>query len=175
MVRTVLHTHVGTEYVKQAGALYTATVPLDTNIVLTTLNKRAYSESARDLGILLDDNLALHQHIRNVCRSASWGIGKIGKLRKFLNKPAVERLVHAFVTSHLDYCNCLSISSSTRRLRSAATAHLQLCPGPRTITRYGDRAFTSIAPKLWNNLPVDIRSAPTLDFNIQNYVKNSFV
>ena len=65
------------------------------------------SESARDLGVLLDDNLALHQHIRNVCRSASWGISKIGKLRKFLNKPAVERLVHAFVTSHLDYCNCL--------------------------------------------------------------------
>ena len=199
------------------------------------------SESVRDLGVLLDDNLTLHQHIRNVCRSASWGISKIGKLRKFLNKPATERLVHAFVTSHLDYCNCLfaglpnshiaplqriqntaarlvtrtkksehitpvlqslnwlpihqricfkvlllvykiyhklapvylqdlvsfrsaSISSSSRRLRSAATAHLQLCPGPRTVTRYlGDRAFSSIAPQLWNNLPVDIRSAPSLD------------
>ena len=56
-----------------------------------------------------------------------------------------------------------STSSSTRRLRSAATAHLQLCPGPRTVTRYGDRAFSSIAPQLWNNLPVDIRSAPILD------------
>ena len=56
-----------------------------------------------------------------------------------------------------------STSSSTRRLRSAATAHLQLCPGPRTVTRYGDRAFSSIAPQLWNNLPVDLRSAPTLD------------
>ena len=198
------------------------------------------SESVRDLGILLDDNLTLHQHIRKVCRSASWGVCKIGKLRKFLNKPATDRLVHAFITSHLDYCNCLfaglpnshiaplqriqntaarlvtrtkksehitpvlqslnwlpihqricfkvlllvykiyhklapvylqdlvsfrsaSTSSSTRRLRSAATAHLQLCPGPRTVTRYGDRAFSSIAPQLWNNLPVDIRSAPTLD------------
>ena len=29
------------------------------------------SESARDLGVLLDDHLTLHQHIRNVCRSAS--------------------------------------------------------------------------------------------------------
>ena len=61
------------------------------------------SESARDLGVLVDDNIALHQHIRNVCRSASWGISKLGKLRIFLNKPVVERLVHAFVTSHLDY------------------------------------------------------------------------
>lgn len=198
------------------------------------------SESARDLGVLLDDNLTLHQHIRNVCRSASWGITKIGKLRKFLNQAATERLVHAFVSSHLDYCNCLlaglpkshiaplqriqniaarlvtctkrsehitpalhslhwlpiyqricfkvlllvykiyhktapaylqdlvsfrsaSSTSSTRQLRSAANAHLQLCPGPRTMTRYGDRAFSSVAPKLWNNLPVDIRSAPNLD------------
>ena len=50
------------------------------------------SESARDLGVLLDDNLALHQHIRNVCRSASWGISKIGKLWKFLNNPACYKM-----------------------------------------------------------------------------------
>ena len=41
------------------------------------------------------------------CKSASWGIFRIGKLRRLLNKASTERLVHAFVSSHLDYCNSL--------------------------------------------------------------------
>ena len=56
-----------------------------------------------------------------------------------------------------------SSSSTTRRLRSASIAHLQLSPGPRTRTRYGDRAFSVIAPTIWNNLPTHIRDAPSLD------------
>ena len=56
-----------------------------------------------------------------------------------------------------------SSSSTTRRLRSASYAHIQLSPGPRTRTRYGDRAFSVIAPTLCNNLPAHIRDAPSLD------------
>ena len=51
MVPAIIHTHVGTEYVKRAGALYTITVPLGSIegvaifcIVLSTLNKRAYAQ-----------------------------------------------------------------------------------------------------------------------------------
>ena len=48
MVPAIIHTHVGTQYVKRAGALYTTRVPLgsiDSSfcIVLATLNKRAYA------------------------------------------------------------------------------------------------------------------------------------
>ena len=198
------------------------------------------SESVRDLGVFIDTHLSLNQHIRNICRCASWGICKIGKIRKYLDKSATECIVHAFISSHLDYCNGLfaglpqsnlaplqrlqntaarlvtrtrksehitpvirslhwlpihervifkvlllvhkiildrapsylqdlvslrstALSSSSRRLRSATTAHLQLFPGPRTMTRYGDRAFSSLAPKLWNNLPIHIREASTTD------------
>ena len=198
------------------------------------------SESVRDLGVTVDGQLTLKQHILNTCRSASWGICKIGKIRKYLDKPACERLVHAFVSSHLDYCNgllaglprshiaplqriqntaarlvtrtkksehitpviqslhwlqihqrvhfkilllvykifhklapsylqdLLSLrstlsSSTTRRLRSSTCAHLQLSPGPRTLTKYGDRVFSVLAPVLWNKLPIHIREAPSLD------------
>ena len=43
--------------------------------------------------------------IRNICKSASFGIFKIGKIRKLLDRPTTAKLVHAFVSSHLDYCN----------------------------------------------------------------------
>ena len=55
----------------------------------------------------------------------------------------------------------LRSSSSLRPLRSAST--LQLTPGPRTKTRYGDRSFSVIAPLLWNNLPSHIHNSNSLD------------
>ena len=34
---------------------------------------------------------------------------------------------------------------------------------PRARLRFGERAFSVAAPRLWNSLPVDIRNAATLD------------
>ena len=51
----------------------------------------------------------------------------------------------------------------SRSLRSSKHAHLQYTPGPRTYTRYGDRAFSVAAPKLWNNLPINIRNATSIE------------
>ena len=65
------------------------------------------SKLVRDLGIAVDDNLTLQQHIKNICKSASFGIFKIGKIRKLLDQPTTAKLTHAFVTSHLDYCNSI--------------------------------------------------------------------
>ena len=59
------------------------------------------SECVRDLGFTLDKHLTLKHHITNICKSASWGIFKIGKIRRLLDQSSAERLVHAFVSSHL--------------------------------------------------------------------------
>ena len=50
-----------------------------------------------------------------------------------------------------------------RRLRSSRQSHLQFPPGPRTFTRYGDRAFSVAAPKLWNSLPINVRNATSVE------------
>ena len=46
-------------------------------------------------------------HIGKICSKAFYGLYKIRQLRKFLNPESMKTLVHAFVTSHLDYCNSL--------------------------------------------------------------------
>ena len=46
-------------------------------------------------------------HINSVCRSASLALRNIGRVRKYLSQSTTERLVHAFITSKLDYCNSL--------------------------------------------------------------------
>ena len=48
---------------------------------------------------------AISTHINNNCRSSSRTIQYIGKIRKFLSISATERLIHALISSKLDYCN----------------------------------------------------------------------
>ena len=52
----------------------------------------------------------------------------------------------------------LSIYRPSRNLRSSENWVLLRVPNVRTST-YGDRAFSSAAPVLWNSLPLEIRSS----------------
>ena len=74
------------------------------------------SESVRDLGVIFINNLQLDIHICKIYRTASFSIHKIGKLRNYLDQNSTERLIHAYVTSHLDYCNSLLFGLPTSQI-----------------------------------------------------------
>ena len=57
----------------------------------------------RDLGITLDSTLTLRTHINNICRSGSLSLHELSKIRKFLSQKDTGRVVHAFISSKLDY------------------------------------------------------------------------
>ncbi|TWW62345.1 hypothetical protein D4764_04G0009920 [Takifugu flavidus] len=65
------------------------------------------SLSVRNLGVTFDQNLSFNSHIKLVSRSAFFHLRNISKIRKLLTWPDAEKLIHAFVTSRLDYCNSL--------------------------------------------------------------------
>ena len=58
-------------------------------------------------------------------------------------------------------CQLLETYQETRSLRSSEQ-HLLAMPKTRLRT-YGDRSFMAAAPREWNNLPLELRLAPTLD------------
>ena len=49
----------------------------------------------------------MQYHVGNRCKSAALGLHKIGKIRKYLDRGTTEKLVHAFITCHLDNNNGL--------------------------------------------------------------------
>ena len=49
----------------------------------------------------------MNNHINNICSKAFRGLYNIRQIRKFLSTDTTKILVHAFVTSHLDYSNSL--------------------------------------------------------------------
>ena len=46
-------------------------------------------------------------HVNAVCKSAFFHLHKISKTRKFLTPETMKAIIHAFVTSKIDYCNSL--------------------------------------------------------------------
>ena len=67
------------------------------------------SSTAKDIGVTLDNSLSMVPHITAVCKSAFFHLRNISKIRGFLNQnyETTKTLVHAFVTSKVDYCNSL--------------------------------------------------------------------
>jgi hypothetical protein len=63
--------------------------------------------NVKNLGVWLDPSLSMSTHVGKTCSKAFFGLYKIKQIRKFLSTDSTKTLVHAFVTSHLDYCNSL--------------------------------------------------------------------
>jgi hypothetical protein len=87
------------------------------NVDNTTIH---ISALARNLGCLLDSLMSMKQHIDQVCRSAWVHLHKIAKIRQYLDKTSTEMLVHAFITSRIDYCNSILYNlpeSETKKLQ----------------------------------------------------------
>jgi Reverse transcriptase (RNA-dependent DNA polymerase) len=189
------------------------------------------SNSARNLGVIFDQNLSFSKHIDAVCRSTHYHLRDLRRIRRILPSSALIPLANALVSCRLDYCNSLysgipitnllrlqriqncvarvvtgtakyeHITPVLKRLhwlpikqridfktsllvhkslhsgqpsylRSLLTIHERqystrsldaLCLQiPFARTSLGKRAFSVAGPRLWNSLPVSVRSADSL-------------
>ena len=64
-------------------------------------------KSAQNLGVIFENDLRMDDYIKNICRSVSYALYKIGHIRHFLNEKSTETLIHAFITCRLYQCNSL--------------------------------------------------------------------
>ena len=192
-------------------------------------------KSVRNLGVIFDDNLKMDKQVDKICRTAYYHLRNIRRIRPYLDKHAAETLIHAFVSSQLDYCNgllaglpqylldklqhvqntavrvllglrkfdhitpslqllhwlpidkritfkiCLLVFKALRGLspnyirdmiqlkktgryktRSQSGPPKLVVPAVKCVT-FGGRAFPSMAPKLWNNLPKNLRALDNID------------
>ena len=67
----------------------------------------APQSSVRNLGVWLDSNLSMGDHITKTSSAAFYYLYNISRIRKYFSKECTETLIHAFISSHLNYCNNL--------------------------------------------------------------------
>ena len=72
--------------------------------------------SCRNLGSFFDQHLAMDVHVTAVCQSSYFYLSKIASIRHLLNQSTTEALIHAFVSSRLDYCNGLLFGITKQNL-----------------------------------------------------------
>jgi len=97
-----------------------------------------FSTAVKNLGILIDSHLTMADHIAAVCRSGFFQLRQLRSIRQSLMPAAIKTLVHAFISSRLDYCNQLFVGVSGRllyKLQSLQNAAARLVTGARKFDR----------------------------------------
>ena len=64
-------------------------------------------ECCADLGVLIDSQLTMREHVQQVCRTSFYQLRQLCVIRSSLSMKTCTALVHAFVTSRLEHCNSL--------------------------------------------------------------------
>ncbi len=90
------------------------------------------SPCVKNLGVLFDSGLKFDKQINSVVKSCFYHLRHLAKVKPFLSLKNFEIVIHAFITSRLDYCNSLyygANQSSIGRLQMVQNAAARLLTG----------------------------------------------
>ena len=77
-----------------------------TSDTIQILNSQVpFQQSVKYLGVRLDQNLSMSDHISDISRSLFLSLRRIGTIRPYLSDRATSCLVNSTITSRLDFCN----------------------------------------------------------------------
>ena len=65
------------------------------------------STTAKNIGVIFYNSLSMLPHVTAVCKSSFFHLRNICKICKFLSYDTCKIIIHAFITSRIDYCNSL--------------------------------------------------------------------
>ena len=110
------------------------------------------SHVVRDLGVPLDSEMTMRQHIIKIVDVCFYHLRRLKKVWQILGSSVTCRLVTAFVTSHLAYCNTLLAvlpQSTIAPLQRVQNATVRLVSELRPCKRLRD--FISMRAPLASN------------------------
>ena len=65
------------------------------------------TSSARNIGVMMESKASMEAQVLSVCKSSVIHIRNLSRIKKCVDNSSLECLVHAFITTKLDYCNSL--------------------------------------------------------------------
>ena len=97
------------------------------------------SLNVKNIGVVFDRSLNYEKQIDDVVRKCNFHIINLYRIRKYLNRDALLTLIHALVTTNIDYCNSLYYDIPNKCLKKLQSilnraARLIFYLPPRTST-----------------------------------------
>ena len=97
------------------------------------------SSKVRDLSVVFEQYLTFHDHISGICKSTHFHLRDI-RIRNLLTFDATAQLIHALITSRLDFCNSILYNLPNKqferlqRIQNQAARMLKRIPRRTHIT-----------------------------------------
>ena len=101
------------------------------------------TDVARNLGVLFGAKFCFTNHVNSVIKSCFISLRDLHRIRRFLSVDTSVAIVNALVSSHLDYCNSLFRSLSSRNVN-----RLQYVQNALARFETGASKFTHITSSL---------------------------
>ena len=96
------------------------------------------SDHVRVLGVTLWCDLSLDKHVSKVCAQSFFWLRQLRRVQRSLDDESMKTMVHAFVTTRVDFCNTVFASaprSVTDKLQRVMNAAARLVSGTRKYDR----------------------------------------
>ena len=101
------------------------------------------SVRVKDLGVLISNDLSMTSHVNLLVSQCFYQLRRIKNCCRALPRDAVKTLVNSFVTSRVDFCNCLLAGTP-----ALTTNNLQHVLNAAAKVIYGGRKFDHVTPLL---------------------------
>ena len=75
-----------------------------------------FSVKLKSLGVTIDQNLSLDQHVTNVVKASNFHIMGLRHIRPLLDEKTANTVACSIVSSRLDYCNSLLYGTSNKNM-----------------------------------------------------------
>jgi len=90
------------------------------------------------LGVTMTSDPSLDKYVANVCATCFYWLRQLRRVRRSLDAESAATLVHAFVTSRVDYCNAILAGASkyiTDKLQRVMNAAARVISDSRKYDR----------------------------------------
>ena len=117
-----------------SSSLKPSTISLPDSITLISSQNIPFSDSARNLGFILDSKLSTKKQVIKICQTAYFELKSISSIRRFLIEDATNTLVTSYILSRIDYCDCLlmgtpnSVIQPLQKIQNFAARLILLAP-----------------------------------------------
>uniref|UniRef100_A0A8C6M722 Reverse transcriptase domain-containing protein n=1 Tax=Nothobranchius furzeri TaxID=105023 RepID=A0A8C6M722_NOTFU len=115
--------------------------PTETPNVFVDSLAQFVKPTVTNLGVKVDCDLKFEHQIKAVVKSGFFHLRQLAKIKPILSRQHFETVIHAFVTTRLDYCNALYIGVS-----ASCISHLQRVQNAAAHLLTGTRKFEHMSP-----------------------------
>ena len=70
-------------------------------------DKVKFSKSAKNLGVIFDDDLSMDTHVKSLCKAVYLEIRRLKHMSRFVDEQSLKTLAASFILSKFDYCKVL--------------------------------------------------------------------